>query len=125
MDGGTKGSDDRMSKYSMSYANSMYSADNLVNTWSVDLNSRLSDKFSNQFLATYSKLDDVRGTNSADFPFIDIRKDDGSKVDPYISLGYELFTWNNGVHNNVINVKDDLTGYFGDHKFTVGASYEG
>ena len=124
MDGGTKGSDDRMSKYSMSYANSMYSADNLVNTWSVDLNSRLSDKFSNQFLATYSKLDDVRGTNSADFPFIDIRKDDGSKVDPYISLGYELFTWNNGVHNNVINVKDDLTGYFGDHKFTVGASYE-
>ena len=133
MDGGSRSSYERTSLYSMSFANSMYSQDNLVNTWSLDLNSRLSDKLSNQFLATYSQLDDVRGTNSSDFPFIDIL--DGGKKTPdgvdaadgtntYMALGYELFTWNNGVHNNVITAKDDLTYYASNHKATFGASYE-
>ena len=124
MDGGTRAAYGRLSQYGMAYANSLYSMDNLVSTVSVDLNSRLSDNLSNQFLATYSKLDDMRGTNSEDFPFIDIRNDDGSSVLPYISLGYELFTWNNGVHNTNISIKDDLTYYAGNHKLTAGLSYE-
>ncbi len=133
MDGGSRSASSRTSLYSMSYANSMYSQDNLVNTWSLDLNSRLSDKLSNQFLATYSQLDDVRGTNSSEFPFIDIL-DGGQKsydgttdadgTRTYIALGYELFTWNNGVHNNVMTIKDDLTWYNGTHKVMFGASYE-
>ena len=124
MDGGSRSGFSRLSQYGMAYANSLYSMDNLVSTVSVDLNSRLSDNLSNQFLATYSKLDDMRGTNSADFPFIDIRNDDGSSVLPYIALGYELFTWNNGVHNTNISVKDDLTYYAGNHKITAGINYE-
>ncbi len=133
MDGGSRSAYGRTSLYAMSFANSMYSLDNLVNTWSLDLNSRLSDKLSNQFLATYSKLDDIRGTNSSDFPFIDIM--DNGKMSPdgtaaadgtntYMALGYELFTWNNGVHNNVLNIKDDLTYYYGNHKIVGGISYE-
>nr|WP_319998372.1 carboxypeptidase regulatory-like domain-containing protein [uncultured Draconibacterium sp.] len=120
MDGGTRMSEARMSKASMSYANSMYSMDNLVHSFSFDLNSRLSDNISNQFLATFSKLDDVRGTKSAPFPFIDILKDDQA----YLSLGYELFTWNNGVHNNVWNIKDEMTFYSGNHKIVGGIAYE-
>ena len=57
----------RMSQYSMSFANSMYSMNNLVSTWSLDLNSRLTDNLSNQFLATFSKLDDVRGQQGTGF----------------------------------------------------------
>ena len=124
MDGGARSGFSRFSQYGMAYANSLYSMDNLVSTVSLDLNSRLSDNLSNQFLATFSKLDDMRGTNSEDMPFVDIRKDDGSSVLPYIALGYELFTWNNGVHNTHISVKDDLTYYAGDHKFTAGVNYE-
>ena len=124
MDGGSRSGYSRFSQYGMAYANSLYSMDNLVSTISLDLNSRLSENLSNQFLATYSKLDDMRGTNSEDFPFIDIRNDDGSVVLPYIALGYELFTWNNGVHNTNINIKDDLTYYAGNHKFTAGVNYE-
>ena len=124
MDGGSRSGYSRFSQYGMAYANSLYSMDNLVSTISLDLNSRLSENLSNQFLATYSKLDDMRGTNSEDFPFIDIRNDDGSAVLPYIALGYELFTWNNGVHNTNINIKDDLTYYAGNHKFTAGVNYE-
>ena len=124
MDGGSRSGFSRFSQYGMAYANSLYSMDNLVHTVSLDLNSRLSENLSNQFLATYSKLDDMRGTNSEDFPFIDIRNDDGSSVLPYIALGYELFTWNNGVHNTHISVKDDLTYYAGNHKITGGLNYE-
>src|SRR5690554_921649 len=120
MDGGTRVSEARMSQASMSFANSMYSQDNLVHSFSFDLNSRLSDNLSNQFLATFSKLDDIRGSNSAEFPFIDILKDGQA----YMSLGYELFTWNNGVHNNVFNIKDELTYYMGNHKVVGGIAYE-
>jgi hypothetical protein len=120
MDGGTRMSEARMSQASMSYANSMYSMDNLVHSFSFDLNSRLSENISNQFLATFSKLDDVRGTNSEEFPFIDILKDDQA----YLSLGYELFTWNNGVHNDVLNIKDEMTFYLGNHKIFGGIAYE-
>ena len=122
MDGGTRMSGARMSQYSMSFANSMYSMQNIVSTVSMDLNSRLSDNLSNQFLATYSKLDDVRGTNSEEFPFIDILDD--TQSNNYMALGYELFTWNNAVHNTVANIKDDLTWYNGAHKVTGGVSYE-
>ena len=121
MDGGTRMASARMSQNSMSFANSMYSMDNLVHSWSLDLNSRLSDNLSNQFLATLSKLDDIRDTNSSEFPFIDIL--DGGN-DNYMALGYELFTWNNAVHNTIWNIKDDVTYYYGDHKIMLGAMFE-
>ena len=121
MDGGTRMSGARMSQYSMSFANSMYSMDNIVHSFSVDLNSRLSDNLSNQFLATFSKLDDVRGTNSSEFPFIDIL--DGGDNN-YMALGYELFTWNNAVHNTIWNIKDDVTYYLGSHKIMGGITFE-
>ncbi|MBP5339304.1 MAG: TonB-dependent receptor [Prevotella sp.] len=120
MDGGPRMTDARISQMGMSYANSMYAEDNLVHSFSVDLNSRLTDNLSNQFLATYSKLDDLRDSKSGRFPFIDIIKDNNN----YISLGYELFTWNNAVHNTIWNVKDDVTYYMATHKITAGVSFE-
>ena len=120
MDGGTRMAGARMSQYSMSFANSMYSMENIVHSWSLDLNSRLTENLSNQFLATISKLDDIRGTNSSEFPFIDITKDG----DNYMALGYELFTWNNAVHNTIWNIKDDVTYYMGAHKIMAGITFE-
>ena len=122
MDGGTRMSGSRMGQYSMSFANSMYSQDNLVHSFSLDLNSRLSESISNQFLATYTKKDDIRGTNSSEFPFIDILDDEGANN--YMALGYELFTWHNAVHNTVWNIKDDVTYYAGKHKVIAGLSFE-
>ena len=120
MDGGTRMSGARMSQYSMSFANSMYGMDNVVHSFSFDLNSRLADNLSNQFLATLSKLDDIRSSNSSEFPFIDITQDDNN----YMALGYELFTWNNAVHNTIWNLRDDVTWYYGNHKIMGGLSFE-
>ena len=120
----------RVSQYGMTFANTMYSMNNKVNTWSFDLNSRLSQNLSNQFLATYSMIADVRGSNSEKFPFVDILEneydEDGALIQrlPYMSFGYELFTWTNAVNNNTFTVKDDVTYYAGAHKITAGVSFE-
>ena len=102
--------------------------DNNVMSISADLNSRFSDKISNQLLFTYTNIEDIRGTNSDLFPFIDIMQgldeNGNQKLLPYISAGYELFTFNNGVHNKIWNVTDNLTYYLGSHKLTAGFSYE-
>jgi len=118
----------RVGQYSFSYANSMYSMDNIVNSATAELNSRLNPNMSNQLLATYSLIKDVRGSTSDPFPFIDIMSGDiatgAAALDPYISTGYELFTWNNGVTNKVATIIDNFTYYFNAHKFTAGLSYE-
>ncbi len=118
----------RISQHSMAFSNSLYSMDNIVNSVSLDLNSRFSNRISNQFLATYTKIQDTRGSESSPFPFIDIMygvTDDGAQIlEPYISAGYELFTWNNGVNNTIFNVVDNMNIYLNNHKVTVGVSYE-
>ena len=125
MDGGTRLPNYRVSMYSFSFANSMYGMDNLVHSFSANLNSRLTDNLSNEFLATFSKLDDIRTTNSSEFPFIDITMTDADgNRDNYMALGYELFTWNNAVHNTIWNLRDDLTWYYGNHKIMGGLSFE-
>ena len=125
MDGGTRMATARVSQKSFSFANSMYGMDNLVHSFSFDLNSRLSDNLSNQFLATLSKLDDIRASNSSEFPFIDITMtDENGDKDNYMALGYELFTWNNAVHNTIWNLRDDVTWYYGNHKIMGGLSFE-
>lgn len=117
---------DRISQYGMAFANSLYSMDNIVNSFTAELNSRFTDKIHNQLLVTYTKIDDVRGSTSDKFPFIDILYGDAypTSIEPYISAGYELFTWNNGVHNNVLTVTDNFTYNLNNHKLTGGLSFE-
>lgn len=118
----------RISENSMAFSNSIYSSDNIVNTVSFDLNSRFSDKLSNQFLATYSQIKDSRGSESSPFPFIDIMNGvtpEGNQIlEPYISAGYELFTWNNAVNNNTLTLFNNLTYYSDNHKIVAGVSFE-
>ncbi len=133
--GSSTAADYRMSNYdrigyeSMVFANTLYSMDNVVSSFALDLNSRFGDKISNQLLVTYTDIMDMRGSNSDAFPFIEIM--DGydattgvQTLEPLMSAGYELFTWNNGVNNTILNIKDDVTYYAGAHKLTAGISFE-
>lgn len=123
---------DRFSKFSMAFANSMYSMNNKVTSVSADLNSRFGNNISNQLLFTYSNIQDERGSNSSPFPFIDILAGyetaaNGTvtqTLEPYMSLGYELFSWNNAVNNKVTTLTDNFTYYAGAHKLTAGLSFE-
>ena len=117
----------RASKVSQPFSYNMYSQQNDVWSIAAELNSRFSNTVSNRFLATYTNINDQRGSKSSPFPHIDIMTDwdlsEGNFI-PYTSLGYELFTYNNGVKNTVMNVQDNLTFYLGSHTITAGATYE-
>ena len=120
---------DRMSEMSMAFANSMYSMDNIVHSFSADWNARFGQNISNQLLVTYTSLKDMRGSKSEIFPFIDILNgyDAATGVqdlDPYMSLGYELFTFNNGVNNNILTINDNFVYNLGAHKLMAGLSFE-
>ena len=122
----------RMSEMSMAFANSMYSMDNVVHSFSADWNARFGNNISNQLLVTYTSIKDMRGTNSDIFPFVDILggyevNSDGTITQdptPYMSLGYELFTYNNGVNNKILTVNDNFTYNLGAHKLMAGLSFE-
>jgi hypothetical protein len=115
-----RASSNRWSRNSMSYANSLYNFTNKVSNFSGELKSRFSNNLSNQLLVTSTKIQDLRGSNSSPFPFVDIWKDG----DAYLSFGYELFSWKNQVENTVFIITDNLNYNVGNHAITAGISYE-
>ena len=116
----------RSSPTSFPFSNNMYSMRNDVMSFATELNSRFTTQLSNQFIFTYTDINDVRGSNSSLFPHIDIMTGDLSTGNflPFTSFGYELFTYNNGVKNRVFNATDNVTYYAGNHKITAGVNWE-
>jgi hypothetical protein len=110
----------RVSSSAMSFRNNNYSLDNLVHSLTAELHTKINENMSNQVFGTFTRIKDLRGSLSTPFPHIDILKDG----DAYMSAGYELFSWNNGVRNNVYNIVNNFTYSVGAHKMTAGLSYE-
>ena len=117
----------RASDQAQPFSNNMYSQQNNVTSFAAELNSRFGEKAANQLIATYSFINDQRGSNSAIFPHVDLMDSwdlSEGNFKPATSFGYELFTYKNGVTNKVWNVTDNFTYYAGAHKITAGATYE-
>ena len=118
----------------MSFANSQYSFHDQVRTAALELNSNWRGKFSNQIIATGTKIRTTRSTNGGIFPFIDIMGDPtrsgvaatyaGGAKQNYMSAGQENFSNNNDVKNDIYNITDNFTYYAGKHTLTLGGTYE-
>lgn len=106
---------------SMSFSNSNFKFKDIVRTGSLELNSNFNSKLSNQFIATFSKIQATRSIDGSYFPTIDIFNNNGQN---YMSAGSDPFTRNNDVINDVFNITNNLTYYSGKHTFTFGANYE-
>lgn len=111
----------RFSLNSMSFSNSNYKFKDVVRTGSLELNSNFGGRFSNQFIATFSKIQATRSIDGGYFPTVDIFNNNGQN---YMSAGSDPFTRNNDVKNDVFNVTNNFTYYAGKHTITAGASYE-
>lgn len=115
-----RSSSNRISQNSYAFENSNYGFENSVKSLTGELNSLFSNKFSNQFLVTYTRIQDKRTSKSSPFPFVDIKKDN----DSYLSLGYELFSWKNDVINNVTTITNNFNYYAGKHTLTAGFAFD-
>ncbi len=109
----------RISAQSIAFQNAWYGFENTVRSITAELNSNWG-RVSNNFLASYTMIEDKRTTDSDVFPFVDIYKGG----DQYMSFGLELFSYNNDVKNNTLSIKDNLSFSLGAHDITVGASYD-
>ena len=111
----------RFSLNSMSFGNSNFKFKDIVRTGSLELTSNFNSKFSNQFIATFSKIQSTRTVDGGYFPTIDIFNNNGQN---YMSAGSDPFTRNNDVINDVFNFTNNLTYFAGKHTFTFGINYE-
>ncbi|MCH5598446.1 TonB-dependent receptor [Niabella ginsengisoli] len=105
----------------LGFSNSNYKQNNNVYSIVGELNSKFSSSVSNQFLASYTKVHDFRATPGQQFPFVDIMRDANNVL---LSFGSELYSYQNYVKNNTVNIADNLTWNLGKHSFLAGASFD-
>lgn len=110
----------RYSVNAFNFSNANYGFLNRVHSLTGEWNSQFSSRVSNKLLVTWMNNKSVRTSPSAEFPFVDILEG-GTQ---YMSFGYELFSYNNGVTNKSFTVTDNVTVALGDHALTAGASFE-
>lgn len=120
----------RVSQNSITFQNGNFGFENTVRSVSGELTSNFTSSLSNQFLATYTRIQDKRTTPSNQlFPFVDIwdggtgaGRGDGNAN--YMSFGTELFSYNNDVINDNYSFINNLTYTSGKHTFTGGLAFE-
>ena len=113
----------RVGPQSMAFSGNMYGYNCEVHSATLDLNSRISNKISNQLLATFTDNHEYRSfLGDQRFPHVDIMME--GALEPYMSLGDELFSRYTDFTNTIANVRDDVTLHLDAHTLTVGLSYE-
>lgn len=127
---------------SIVYANSAYVINNNIYGIIGQLNSRFSNRISNDLTFGYTANRDFRAVKGGMFPMVDIQ--DGtsplttlptaansslpsaqsSQSLNYISFGNDPFTPNNLLNTDTWQFSDNLTAYLGKHTLTAGVSFE-
>lgn len=127
---------------SMTYANSAYEINNNIYGVIGQLNSRFSNKISNDLTFGYTANRDFRNLKGTSFPMVDIQ--DGtsaltslptsatsslpsaqtSQSLNYISFGNDPFTPNNLLNTDTWQFSDNMTVYMGKHTLSAGIAFE-
>lgn len=115
----------KFSPSAMGFSSTLYQQNDIVRSGSFEFNSHFTSKISNQFLATFTKIQSDKSHEGINFPFVDILTDAPTDKRNYISVGNEPFNGNNNkVHNDILTFTDNFSYYTGKHSFTAGVSYE-
>jgi Carboxypeptidase regulatory-like domain len=115
----------KFSTTAMAFGNTIYEQSDKVRSGSLEFNSNFHGKFSNQFLATITKISTTKAHAGAQFPFADIAGLTPGSKNNYLSFGNEPFNGNyNVVINDVYTATDNFSYYAGKHTLTAGVSYE-
>ncbi|MBK8713082.1 MAG: TonB-dependent receptor [Niastella sp.] len=115
----------KFSSTAMAFGNTIYTQEDIVRSGSFELNSNFRSKYSNQLLATITKISTTKDHPGAKFPFVDIIGQTPGSKNNYLSFGNEPFNGNyNVVINDVYTVTDNFTYFAGKHTLTAGGSYE-
>ena len=124
----------RFGNDALTFRNANYSVDNTVTSVVAELNSVLGTRFANSLNIGYTSLTDPkRGVpNDQVFPFIEVLEWDGEAPPAaslgtpryYFALGNELFTVGNLLANDIFNITNNFSAFFGRHTITAGFNFE-
>ncbi|MEO6538800.1 MAG: carboxypeptidase regulatory-like domain-containing protein [Ferruginibacter sp.] len=106
----------------VNYANNNYEIHNDINSYIGQLNTRFSNKISNELIFGYTQNRDYRAVKGGLFPLVDIL--DGTGDRNYISFGAEPFTPNNKLNTDTWQASDNVTFFSGKHTISTGANFE-
>ncbi len=90
-----------------------------TNSSAIELNSRISDKMSNNLIIGYTRVTDDRGSLGQDFPFVVIDDGNGS-----IRFGTEEFSTANILRQKIFTITDNFKVFKGKQTFTFGTHNE-
>lgn len=108
-------------QFSMSYKNSGYVIQDNTRSIVLEFNSKLSEKWHNEFIGGFDKQIENRELQGGGmFPTIDIKNGNNN----FVSVGLDPFTPGNLLDYYTLHFTDNLTRYFGKHTFLIGANYE-
>lgn len=109
----------------MSFQNSGYLIGDNTRSGVLELNTTVTDKIHNTFLAGYDFQDENRKYKTPNlFPTIDILDGNGTNGKTYISVGMDPFTPSNQLNYGNLHFTDNVSFYKERHTITVGANYE-
>lgn len=104
----------------LQFENSGYRINNKLHGGIVELNSNFNGRFANKLQVGLTSFRDTRDAKSSPFPVVNINKD-GVR---YIVAGYEPFSINNRLNQDVFQLTNNFNIFAGKHTITLGASFE-
>ncbi|MEC3906736.1 carboxypeptidase regulatory-like domain-containing protein [Tamlana sp. 2201CG12-4] len=104
----------------MSYSNSGWERNTNVYSFVTELNSNFNSKFSNKFKVGYSSFPENRRVRGTLFPSVDVLQNGTT----YMSFGSDLFSNNNKVNQQILQIQNDFSIFLNNHAITLGFNYQ-
>lgn len=110
------------SNTALPFQSSNYTQNNQTNSTVVELNSTFGNRFSNNLILTRTTVRDFREsqTGTRPFPLVDIEQ--GGTT--YMSAGFEPFSPNNRLDQDLYQLTNNFSIYSGKHVYTIGTHNE-
>lgn len=104
----------------MTYLNSGWDRNTNVYSFVTELNSNFNSKFANKFMVGYSSFPEDRSVKGDLFPSVDILQNGTT----YMSFGSDLFSNNNVVNQQILQIQNDFSIFLNKHTLTIGGNFQ-
>ncbi len=109
----------RSTNSSINFINGGQLFESITNSSSLELNSRFSNRYSNNLIIGYTAVRDDRDADGTPFPTVQIQDGNGS-----IFFGAEAFSTANLLNQDIVTLTDNLEIFSGRHAITIGTHNE-